>query len=257
MIEKKAHARFSASAASRWLACPGSVRLSESVPPLPESSYAAEGTRAHECLEYLVRNRDKRLAAAEFLRKKYGMQMVVHAEMALKYVEGVLAARPGSILLVEQKCELPTFEPGQFGTTDLAVVEPEGRLEIIDYKYGAGIPVFPKENAQLTYYAIGLAHRLGYRFRSVRLTIVQPRRAIADPRDPKASMFIRSWDTTTWYLKAWLDLFESGMAEAKRPDARFQAGEHCRFCAAKHVCTEVGNAKLRAAQNDFDDGYVD
>ena len=231
--------------------------LSEASPKLPESVYAAEGTRAHECLEYLLRNRDKRLAAADFLRKKYGMQMVIHAETALKYVDKVLAARPGAILLIEQKCDLPTFEPDQYGTVDIAIVEPEGRLEIIDYKYGAGIPVFPKENKQLTYYAIGLAHRLGYKFRSVRLTIVQPRRPIVNPKDPQASMFIRSWDTDVRYLKAWLDLFEDGMAAAKRPGAKLWAGDHCRFCDAKPTCPEFKNAAKRRVADDFADDYVE
>lgn len=224
---------------------------------MPDSVYAAEGTRAHECLEYLLRNRDKRLAAADFLKKKYGMQMVIHAETALKYVDKVLSARPGSILLVEQKCDLPTFEPDQYGTSDIVIVEPEGRLEVIDYKYGAGIPVFPKENSQLIYYGIGSAHKLGYRFRSVRLTIVQPRRPIVSSKDPKASMFIRSWDTDVATLKAWLEKFEDGMAAAKKPGARLWAGDHCRFCNVKPTCTEFKNAAKRRVADDFADDYVE
>lgn len=47
------HAKLSASSASRWMACPGSVKLSQGAPS-GSSEYAAEGTYAHhiaaECL---------------------------------------------------------------------------------------------------------------------------------------------------------------------------------------------------------------
>jgi len=246
----KSHARFSASGAAKWLACPGSVRLSEKCPPLPDSIYATEGTTAHEVVEYLIRNRHKHLAASEFLRKKYGLQMVVHAETALKYVTARMSKLDRASLVIEAKCDLPTFEPGQYGTTDLGIVQVGGLLEVIDYKYGAGIPVQATESKQLTYYAIGLAHQFDYDFKQVRLTIIQPRRAI----DGK---FVRSWDTTPKYLREQLEVFEEGMALAKRPKAPLRAGDHCRFCAAKSICPETKNAALRRAQDDFDDGYVD
>ena len=51
-----AHSTFSASAASRWLACPGSIVLSHGLPD-SSSKYSAAGTVAHGLLEaYLVRS---------------------------------------------------------------------------------------------------------------------------------------------------------------------------------------------------------
>ena len=45
------HAKLSPSAAARWINCPGSIRLSEKVPPPPSSDYADEGTLAHAVAE--------------------------------------------------------------------------------------------------------------------------------------------------------------------------------------------------------------
>ena len=43
----RAHATLSPSSASRWMACPASVRLSEGIPNT-SSIFAAEGTACHE-----------------------------------------------------------------------------------------------------------------------------------------------------------------------------------------------------------------
>ncbi|MFN8993077.1 MAG: DUF2800 domain-containing protein, partial [Pseudomonadota bacterium] len=48
-----AHARFSPSAAHRWLRCTGSLALCETVPPRT-SEYADEGTAAHEVANRIV-----------------------------------------------------------------------------------------------------------------------------------------------------------------------------------------------------------
>lgn len=49
-----AHARLSPSSAERWMTCPGSVKLAEGIED-KGSSYAAEGTAAHELAEHILR----------------------------------------------------------------------------------------------------------------------------------------------------------------------------------------------------------
>ena len=49
------HARLSPSAAIRWINCPGSIRLSDQVPPAGSSEYADEGTAAHALAELKLR----------------------------------------------------------------------------------------------------------------------------------------------------------------------------------------------------------
>ncbi len=49
------HAVLSASSATRWMLCPPSVRLTEHIED-QTSSFAQEGTDAHELCAYLVEN---------------------------------------------------------------------------------------------------------------------------------------------------------------------------------------------------------
>ena len=82
-IEEKTHARLSPSASKRWLTCPGSVRLIESL-DLPETfnRYAAEGTVAHEIHELALLAKG---VAADHIGKKMtvdGFKFTVNDNMA-------------------------------------------------------------------------------------------------------------------------------------------------------------------------------
>ena len=46
-LEQRQHSLLAASAASRWMACPGSIRMTRGVPE-EASPYAEEGNVAHE-----------------------------------------------------------------------------------------------------------------------------------------------------------------------------------------------------------------
>lgn len=50
------HAKLSASGSSRWLNCPGSVKAEEPYPN-ETSSFAIEGTRAHEVADLSIKNK--------------------------------------------------------------------------------------------------------------------------------------------------------------------------------------------------------
>ena len=52
----RAHAKLSPSSAYRWIACPGSIRLSAGIPDT-SSVFAEEGTAAHELCELCLRDR--------------------------------------------------------------------------------------------------------------------------------------------------------------------------------------------------------
>jgi hypothetical protein len=246
---EKAHAVYGASSSDRWLGCPGSTNLIGTLPAharKDESPFAAEGTKAHECLEFMLKNRKNISAATIQARKKYPEEMIIHAEMAIREVEKRLKERPDSELMIEVKADLPVSEPGQFGTGDIVLAEYFGLLEVIDYKYGAGVVVDPEENTQLLYYALGIAHKLDYNFSAVRLTIIQPRAQV----DGK---FVRSWDTTVENLIEWRAKFEAGIKAAKKKDAPLSSGDHCRWCTAAVICPEIKNRALKQAQVDFDD----
>lgn len=239
------HAKFSPSSSHRWLACPGSISLSEQCPDPPESAAALEGTQAHECLELILKNGpEKKLATERLLREKYPLQMVVHAALSAvsiwqlkrKYLSSAL-------LLAETRSELFHIDRDMHGTSDAVIIEDFGTLQVIDYKYGR-MPVEVEENPQLIAYAIGIAHQHEYNFSEIICTVIQPR--ANHPDGP-----IRSWSTTAENLFEWSDRFRKGIRLAKHQDPPFASGEHCIFCPAKGICKSYDPSKVSSTKSRF------
>ena len=63
------HARCSASAAYRWINCPGSVALSDQCPDPGTSSYADEGTLAHSLAELKLRHALHEITDAQYKKR--------------------------------------------------------------------------------------------------------------------------------------------------------------------------------------------
>ena len=177
------HARLSASGAKKWLNCPGSIQLEENFEDKP-SQFAEEGTNAHALGEAKIR-----LATKEYNRTKYHNairnleiteDMEDYAESYKNYVieryNSALQKTPDAILMLEQRLDFSKYVPDGFGTGD-AVIIAEGKLEIIDLKYGKGVEVSAVDNPQLRLYALGAyeAFDMLYGFDTVETTIYQPR----------------------------------------------------------------------------------
>lgn len=240
--EIKKHAKYSASGSHRWLSCPASVALCETVPPAKDTVFSKEGTLAHECVEAFLKNTKGFIETEKFLLKKYPAEMVKHAASAF---ESIMARLPEDAeLLCETKVSLEFIARDMFGTVDAAIVQLFGKLTVIDFKYGAGIVVDPVDNSQLIYYALGLAHKFGFHFTEVELMIIQPR-AFSEYGS------IRSYSMSIEDLQSWEQTFREGVADCEDPLARFSAGEHCRFCPAKSVCPEISDKALSQAKIDF------
>lgn len=239
----KKHAKYSPSAAHRWMECPASIGLSEQAPDQPESRYAREGTDAHFCLEQLLRNLKAPLQTESDLTKKFGKQMVSDAAQAAKFL---LEKMPkGSELLVETKVDLSFISKDMSGTVDVAFVELFNVLHIVDFKYGAGIAVEPDENPQLIAYALGIAHQYHYNFEIVKIGIYQPR--AEHPGGP-----YREWTTTPYVLEQWAVKFKDAIDRTILPNPEFVSGEHCRFCPAAVVCPEISTVAIKKARIAFD-----
>lgn len=236
MTTKKAHAEFSASGSERWLNCAASIQLSRKAPPQEDSPYAKEGTDAHKCLEYVLTNY-KSLA-------EFDSEMIKHAFFAMKEIKTLRNDVKGTFL-TESKVSLEFVEPGMFGTLDVAVVEEFGRLVVIDYKYGAGVPVDPDENSQLIYYALGIAHQYDFNFSEVELVVIQPR---ADHEKGP----VRSWVMSIDDLMKWEHIFRAGVKKALGPNPPYKAGDWCRWCPAQSICPEISTRALEQVEIDFE-----
>lgn len=246
----RSHARFSASGSKRFMACPGSVRLSEGKPN-SSSFFAREGTAAHEVGSLaLEEGRD----AIEFIDRIFG-EFTVDEEMAEAvqvYLDTVRSYMdsPDDQMLVEQRFSLERLNPPDlmFGTSDCVIYKPSTcRLIVIDYKHGKGIAVDAEGNTQGRYYALGSALMLAeYPIHEIEIVIVQP-------RAPHKLGPIRTDLVTPSELIEWAaELFEA-VTLALTPDAPLNPGDHCKFCPAEGCCPAISGFATKAAQIEFDD----
>lgn len=247
------HAILSPSSAARWINCPGSVKLSEQVPPAPSSEYAEEGTAAHALAELKLRAEigeiTTRKYAAGLKKARAGQYYCGEMDEATDFykdivMEHLAAAGPDGELLIEQRFSLDKWAPESFGTSD-AVVIGDGVLEVIDLKYGKGVRVSAKDNPQLRLYALGAADLFDnlYEFDTVRMTIIQPR------------LDHVSVDTVPLSdLRDWGKFFVQPAAyDAISGTGTTAPGDWCRWCPAKAICRKRADENLKLARYDFRD----
>lgn len=262
----RAHARLAPSAAYRWMECPGSIAAEA---PLPDqgSTYAAEGTAAHElsarCLQngtdaavYFDHVIDVKTGA--FVMNDLGVEldgvryfavdeeMVESVQLYLDTVRSLIPKSGDHELEVEQRLDMTHIHPDISGTGDAVVFQPRSStLHVVDFKYGRGVAVEPEENPQLLLYGAGAARRYHNRqVRKVKLHVVQP-------RAPHARGPVRSWETDALSLMEFEDDIRVAAARAMAPDAPRFAGDWCRFCKALPVCPVARERALKVAQSDF------
>ena len=255
---ERAHALLSASGASRWIDCTPSPRLEESFEN-KSSSFAEEGTLAHEFAEFFLRcfTGDKDGSDAiedlEILRNQeyYSDEMELHVQKHVDYViqQFTEAERltPDAVLLIEKKVDITHLIEDGFGTCDVIIIA-DGTMEVIDLKYGMGIRVSAEDNSQLKLYASGALeeYEMLYDIHTVRLTITQPRMDS-----------ISSWEISTEDLIKWgQDVVKPKALEAYAGAGEQVVGEHCHFCRAAPKCKAQLELAKATAQKAFTDDEV-
>lgn len=229
------HALLGASSAARWIACPPSARATEHLPD-EETSYAAEGTRAHEVCEKALRYKLAKWEAGKpFDLLSDWAQQSMPTEMfnaACRYTSFIhelwvgFAVRPS--VFIEQEVDVSQWVPEGFGTCDCLLIG-GGVLHIVDFKYGQGVPVSPVRNPQLMYYALGAyaLFALTDEVDTVRMSIVQPR----IQEEPE------TWELSLADLLTWArEVLTPAAQMAWKGEGEYLPGEHCRFCKAYPAC---------------------
>ncbi|MBS1988733.1 DUF2800 domain-containing protein [Candidatus Dependentiae bacterium] len=247
------HAILSPSGASRWLACTPSARLEEQFPD-KSGEAAAEGTHAHSLAELLLRHQTGSVTKAAFNKlhgklkesSYYDAAMQDHCENYAAYVlEQFNLAKShtsDALLFLEQKLDLTEYVPEGFGTGD-AIIIADKVMNIIDLKYGKGVPVTAVENRQMMLYALGAYHlySLLYNVEHVKMTIFQPR---IDN--------ISEWQIDVTELLDWSERELKPKAKlAYDGEGEYAPGSHCRFCKARAVCKANADFNLQLAEYDF------
>ena len=237
----KKHALLGASSSARWLVCTPSARL-EAMFPDEQSPYAAEGTVAHDLAESILRHKLESKKAPKL--DDYSTEMV---EAVNRYVdiceEKVNEARARSSdaeVMIEAKLDFSRWVPEGFGTGDMVIVA-DGILEVIDLKYGKGVPVSAVENTQMRLYALGAydVNEFLYDVKTIRMTIVQPR--------------LDSVSTDEMSLEELLDWGEEIKPIAQRAfrgEGECTPCDYCNFCKARHTCRALADTCLTAFYKD-------
>jgi hypothetical protein len=252
--QSRAHASLGASSASRWIACPGSVKLSEGMPNR-SSPYAQEGTAAHELADACLQSGKN---AGDFIGHTFEGHEVDEdmAENVQVYVDAVRREAEGCELFIEERFSLDALNPPvpMFGTADAVIWDAKNKvLKVMDLKYGAGVPVKVENSPQLSYYALGamlsLEKRLKIAPKSVKMFIVQPR--YRHPDGP-----VRSFEIDSYTLRVeWADDLMQYAHATLADDAPLHPGDHCRFCLAQPKCPKIHEQAVALAQTEFDDGF--
>lgn len=246
------HAKLSASGSAKWLNCPGSIALEEQFPD-STSVYAEEGTKAHALGELKIN-----LALGNITRNKYTREVKklgdIPADME-NYIEGYKdyvieqyntrkAGNKSVTIAVEQKLDFSEYVPGGFGTGDV-VIAYDGGINIIDLKYGRGVPVSAELNPQLRLYGLGACGEYDFLY-DIGIVIY----TIYQPRLDNISTYIETSET----LHDWgNEIVKESAKKALGDDAQCIAGEYCdsHFCKARAVCRAYNEQRMKLAKYDF------
>ncbi|AQY50484.1 phage-associated protein [Listeria weihenstephanensis FSL R9-0317] len=251
------HAKLSASGSSRWLNCTPSISLEAKFPEQEGGGiFAREGTLAHSFGELILQRFNREIDKAKYIRKLnllkkhelYDETMIDHVEVyttvVIEKFQAAHAADPDAVLSIEQRLDYSGWARGGFGTGD-AVIVGNGVVEIVDLKYGKGVPVFAEENSQLMLYGLGAynAFELGYDLHTVKMTIVQPR---LDS--------ITEFEMEVSDLLDWADnVVRPAALLADKGEGEQVPGSWCTFCKAKAICKARAEANLAFTTYNFKD----
>lgn len=233
------HALLSPSSSHRWLHCTPSARLAERFPNTG-SDYAKAGTVAHaigelKARKYFLGPMGPKAYSARLKQLKadphYDKSMDNATEQYLDYLKSLaLSFSAPPFVTLESRVDCSHIAPGSFGRAD-CIMMGDGRLCVIDYKNGAGVPVEAENNSQMMLYALGAlqvwAPIYGDTLEEIHLAIVQPNAG-----------GVKEWRLSRGALTRWGEDTVRPQAQlADRGEGEFRPGEWCRFCPAKSHCS--------------------
>jgi translation initiation factor IF-1 len=230
------HSNYSPSRLSRIIACPGSVDLIESllstetIKFTSPSTDAAHGTMLHEVIDnYYSIDTGKRNESA---LRDLDLDDKALIEDATDYLEAIIKSKghDGMLMKAENFINLESWGlPDIWGTFDFSIIDPFKRhVDIIDWKFGAGITVYAEENPQLLAYAAGIV-KYPSSIQNITLHVVQP---ALDHYD--------TWSLSANELYDWVHgtlAIAIGKCHGSGVDKFVPGKSQCRWCEAKNHCS--------------------
>ena len=252
---ERQHALLSASGAQRWLTCTPSARLEDQFPD-EISEAAAEGTLAHELCELKLRHyfftpdftKAKYTRAVNKLKKDpiWEDEMNGCTDEYLDYIKSCAMGFPAPpTVRIEDRVNFSKYTCSRegdpiegTGIADCILISGD-LIQVIDFKYGKGVPVSADHNPQLMLYALGAydGFRLLYGIHRVKLSIVQPRLNNID-----------EWECGLEELLKFGTYAKMRAALAWEGKGPFAPGEaQCRFCRARKQCRAWSDHNVKQA----------
>lgn len=254
---ERSHAMLSASGASRWLNCTPSAKLEFEHGENKTSSYAEEGTLAHELAELYIRkdvlcditdqafeNALENIMNNDLFNDEMLDVVPIYTDYCSDQFIEAKTANALAVIEIEQKLDLSEYVPDSFGTADCVIIN-DDLMEVIDLKYGKGVPVYAEWNKQLMLYGLGALRKydMMYDIKEVRLSIVQPR-----------INNISSWQISVEELQKWAEEELKPKAQlAYKGEGELCAGDWCRFCAVRNRCRKLYEQQIEIAKYEFAD----
>lgn len=265
------HAKLAPSSAYRWLKCPGSIGLSETVPPDQSDNSAADrGTDAHAiaertihklldwdlisyCVKYDGIDEDILKCLKETLEELKEELITDFKEDDLEYLIDYVRYIVTSKSVrkdIEQRLDLSCIYENTFGTADAILVSGDS-IEIVDLKFGR-VGVDAEKNPQLMIYMIGALMDLlkitsvdDIKDMDLILTIFQP--------------FYKNTQYTVNHVDLWAFYQDAKRAaiEANSPDPKFRSGDHCKYCPALAYCNTAASMFFDSVDVDYKQSSIE
>lgn len=241
----RAHALLSASGAHRWMNCLPSAKLEEQFPDTT-SEAAREGTLAHEICEakamgmlgLITEDVESRFLEGHRHHELYQTEMEGYTDAYVEFIHNqTLGYSSAPYVALEKKINLSKYIPDGFGSVDCVIIGGD-TIEVIDFKYGKGVPVSAENNPQMMLYALGAyeAYNILYRFNTVKMTIFQPR---IDNTN--------SWECSLMELLAFGEEVKAKAAIAFDGGGEYAPGDWCKFCRARAQCRARADFNVQLA----------
>lgn len=201
------HAKFSPSAAERWLHCGYSIKMAPFFKST-DTPASINGTNHHTIAALHLDNGTETRIKGMNTYLKAVRDVAVDGEL---FVER-------RVVIVPDLCE---------GTLDAGVLGGDW-LHVFDLKWGK-TPVHATLNSQMMLYALGVVREFQLKKTvDATLTIVQP--------NSSSGFTIKNWDTTVEYLLKFYEKVQRAIEEGLKPEPKAVPGGWCYWCPAKMHC---------------------
>ena len=240
------HAKFSPSAAHRWLNCTASFKASKDY-AYKESPFAFEGTVAHELAEKCLTTKNSPFEAVGKTRYNKNLDLTIevttemaeHVQFYIDYIDTIKEFCFKPTVYIEESS--PILGNLCFGTVDCLIVDIQNKtMHVIDFKYGKGVKVNAYKNEQLMMYALGY---FGNRF-TVTLHVVQPR----------ITHHVDTYFVELDELRMFSNVVRQTIADIQDDRTTFTPGEkQCLWCPHKLNCDALAEHVKETTIDLFDD----